>query len=328
MRRDFLARGPAPQGDARSARPPTTGALTALQRSLGNAGVARIAGAAGGPRTLHRALAGGTLARWSLPWQDAPQLNPDTPEPITREVELPPMPRRMEEGHAVRERAGHHPPTPDKFEPGDHVWYYAHPNPEIPRITADYDVPRDLWFPASKGSTDYEGHGMEVREFVIYETEVKEGWPHMRGKPGTTAWINNNPGNLTGDSADIGQIKGKKNWHGFLIFPTYQAGYDAIPKWLKAYGYYSKGILEAIEKYAPASDGNKPVEYANGIVRALRGETTASGAAITLQTKLEDLSDTQMLKVQDAIVQAEGTIEGVPHARTDENLPWEIRQRL
>ena len=150
------------------------------------------------------------------------------------------------------------------------------------------------------------------------------------GRPawGTPAWINNNPGNLSGDKADVGQYKGKANWHYFLIFPSYQAGYDAIPKWLKAYGYYSKGILATMRAYAPASDGNDPDRYANDIVTALAGETTADGAAITLDTRLEQLSDGQMRKVQDAIVDAEGTVEGTTHARGSENLPWEIRKRL
>ncbi len=80
--------------------------------------------------------------------------------------------------------------------------------------------------------------------------------------------------------------------------------------------------------YAPESDGNDPVRYANEIVAALTGETTADGAAITLDTTLDKLSDAQMRKVQDAIVKAEGSIPGVPHPRGDESLPWEIRKRL
>jgi hypothetical protein len=295
--------------------------LAPLQRALGNAGMARLLATPHGTRALRG------LARW--PWDKKPELLPDEPLEIPREPDLPPftfIPKM--EAHAEREREGKHPPTPQKFEPGDHVWYYPHPDPDVPRITADYDVPRDLWFPGSTGKTDYKGHGMEIREFVIYENEVKEGWPHMKGKPGTTAWINNNPGNLSGDKADVGQYKGKANWHGFLIFPTRQAGYDAIPKWLKAYGYYSKGIFNAMDGYAPASDGNDPVKYANDIVTALRGETTPAGAPITLDTPLGELSEAQMRKFQDAIVEQEGTITGIPHARSDENLPWEIRKRL
>lgn len=169
---------------------------------------------------------------------------------------------------------------------------------------------------------------MEISEFVIYADHVKEGKPHMRGKPGTPAWINNNPGNLSGSKGDVGQIKDKVNWHYFLIFPTPEAGYDAIPKWLKAYGYYTKSILGTMRAYAPVSDGNRPDEYADKIVAALTGEKTADGSAITLGTRLEQLSDKQMTKVQDAIKSAEGTIEGTTHARDSEKLPWEIRKRL
>jgi hypothetical protein len=307
---------------------PAASGLEAIKQAVGNAGMARLLASPGGARALQRLTSAQGLARW--PWSKEPVLQPDEPVEIKHEVELDPfmfIPKM--EAHAERERQGKHPPTPQKFEPGDHVWYYEHPDPDIPRITADLDVPRDLWFPGSTGPTDYQGHGMEIREFVIYENEVKEGRPHMKGKPGTPAWINNNPGNLSGSKADVGQYKGKVNWHYFLIFPTYEAGYDAIPKWLKAYGYYSKGILATMKAYAPAGDGsNDPVRYANGIVSALAGETTPDGAPITLDTTLEQLSDAQMRKVQDAIVLAEGTIRGTPHTRDDENLPWEIRKRL
>ena len=301
--------------------------LEAVQQAVGNAGLGRLLASPGGERALQRLTAPRSLARW--PWSKDPELLPTEPVEIEHEYELPPamfIPKM--EARAEREREGKHPPTPQKFEPGDHVWYYPHPDPDVPRITADLDVPRDLWFPGSTGSTDYKGHGMEISEFVIYETEVKEGKPHMKGKPGTTAWINNNPGNLSGNRADVGQYKGKANWHYFLIFPSYQAGYDAIPKWLEAYGYYGKGILATMRAYAPASDGNDPDGYAAGIVAALAGEKTAAGDPITLDTTLAQLSETQMRKVQDAIVKAEGTIPGTTHPRGDESLPWEIRKRL
>jgi hypothetical protein len=309
---------------------PAAGGLEAVQRAVGNAGMQRLLARPDGARRLRRMTAGGaprTLARWDWPWAKAPQLAPTEEESIKHEFEVSPLVPKME-ARAERERAGKHPPTPEKFEAGDHVWYYAHPDPDVPRITADLDVPRDLWFPKSTGPTDYEGHGMEISEFVVYADHVKEGKPHMKGKPGTTAWINNNPGNLSGSKADVGQIKGKVNWHYFLIFRTPEAGYDAIPKWLKAYGYYAKSILAAMRAYAPASDGNRPDDYAADVVAALKGEKTEDGSEITLDTRLEQLSDTQMTKVQDAIKKAEGTIPGTTHARDSQNLPWEIRKRL
>ena len=59
-----------------------------------------------------------------------------------------------------------------------------------------------------------------------------------------------------------------------------------------------------------------------------RGETTAAGAPITLDTTLGELNETQMTKVQDVIVRAEGTVPGITHTRDDESLPWKIRERL
>jgi hypothetical protein len=126
---------------------PTASAMDAVQQAVGNAGVGRLLASPGGARALQRLTAAPALARW--PWSKQPELLPDEPVEIKREFELDPtMFTPKMEAHAEREREGKHPPTPQKLEPGDHVWYYAHPDPDVPRITADLDVSRDLWFPA------------------------------------------------------------------------------------------------------------------------------------------------------------------------------------
>src|SRR5205823_2209018 len=81
-------------------------------------------------QALRRTTAGGparTLARWDWPWSKTPELAPTEEVPIKHEFEVLPSVPKME-ARAEREREGKHPTLPQKFEPGDHVWYYPHPD--------------------------------------------------------------------------------------------------------------------------------------------------------------------------------------------------------
>jgi hypothetical protein len=285
----------------------TPGGLPALQRAIGNAAMGRL------------------LARWG------PKLGPDEPVPIERNFELDPSTFvKSMDAPAERETGGpSHARLPEKFQPGDHAWYYPHPDPKVQRVFIDQNVPRDVWFPGSKGEFDFQDQGDKIRNFVIYPSEVREGKPQMTGGKGSMAWLNNNPGNLTYDGHDHGQYSGKLNWHSFYIFPDHATGRAAIPTWLKQNGYWPRSILLTIQKYAPQGDGkNKPDVYAQQIVDALAGTKTSKGEDVTLETTLQDLTTDQMTKVQDAIERVEGTIEGWPHSRTDTALPPEILSRL
>jgi hypothetical protein len=196
---------------------------------------------------------------------------------------------------------------------GDHVWYY---NGMVSRAL---DIPRAAWFPGSTSATDYRGHGDEIFNFVVHANgEIRRGRPHMRNREGTYAWLNNNPGNLTGVAGgpDFGQYRDKFNWHQFLIFPSYQAGYDAIARFLRAGAYPNLNITQAFHRYAPASDGNDPDAYATAV---------AAAAGVPTTTLLRDLSDAQMKFLQDKIVQIEGSAEGVTLSSDSPDLPNEIR---
>ena len=202
------------------------------------------------------------------------------------------------------------------LEAGDHVWYF---NGQISTAT---DIPRSNWFPGSTSATDYLGHGKEIFNFVIHsDGTIFRGRPHMRNHEGTHSWLNHNPGNLTGvpGGADFGQYPGKFNWHNFMIFPTREAGYNAIAAFLRGPSYRDLTITKAFERYAPASDGNDPVAYANSV---------ASAAGISPSTLVRDLDDSQMRLMQDKIVEVEGSVPGVVLTRESPELPEEIRSRL
>lgn len=77
---------------------------------------------------------------------------------------------------------------------------------------------------------------------------------------GSISWRQNNPGNIINSSI------AKKNGAiaegaRFAIFPSESVGFDAILALLSGSSYRNLSLNAAINKYAPASDGNKPAQY-------------------------------------------------------------------
>ncbi|TCC49055.1 hypothetical protein E0H75_21165 [Kribbella capetownensis] len=196
------------------------------------------------------------------------------------------------------------------LELGDHVWYW---NGQVSQNT---DIPRETWFPGCDPNdrTDYLGNGKDIYHFVVHAGELARGRPHMRGYEGSYAWLNNNPGNITGSPGgpDYGQYPGKFSWHNFLVFPTWGAGYAAIAALLHSSTYAGLTLAEAFAKYAPASDGNKPQEYARDV---------AAAAGVAETVTVDQLDDAQMVLVQDKITEIEGVIAGDSFASDSSELP-------
>ncbi|WP_127127349.1 hemopexin repeat-containing protein [Georgenia sp. SYP-B2076] len=216
----------------------------------------------------------------------------------------------------VRLTSGAGPAPAGGLGPGDHAWYYAG------QVSTGQNIPRTTWFPGSTSETDYLGHGPEIFNFVVHaDGEIRRGRPHMRGFEGTFAWLNMNPGNITGGQGgpDLGQYPGKANWHNFMIFPTEEIGFAAIGKLLRGPGYRDLTILAAFERYAPASDGNNPAQYAADVA-------AATGVPVT--TVVRDLNDDQLLAMRSKIRDVEGARPGVTLAPDDPGLPAEIRALL
>lgn len=201
------------------------------------------------------------------------------------------------------------------LEPGDHVWYWNG------NVSQDLNIPQASWFPGFTGPTDYLGHGEEIFNFVVYADQIVRGQPHMRNHGGSYAWINNNPGNITGVSGgpDFGQFPGKFNWHRFLIFPDWDTGLDAIAQFLRGPNYVNLSLTDAFAKYAPASDGNDPVRYANDVADAL---------GLPASTTIGELDDDQMVAVQNKISDIEGAIPGDTFAYDAPELPEELTALL
>ena len=105
---------------------------------------------------------------------------------------------------------------------------------------------------------------------------------------GSLTWRANNPGalrssNLTKRMGEIGVTA-----NGFAIFANEAAGRAAQIALLKTPRYQNKTIAQAINTYAPASDGNNPQSYAAKVARAL---------GVSVNTFMRDLADNQLLQV-------------------------------
>ena len=216
------------------------------------------------------------------------------------------------------------------LQPGDHVWYWKGRSSTINKI------PRDDWFGKLPGykkndPTDYRDNGADIYNFVIYPDHVKCGQPHMRDKakyPGSFAWLNNNPGNLSGPTGDCGQYKGKLNGSppktpGFLVFPTVEAGRDGLEPWLRKNGpkdkktgkrtmYIDMSIRDAWEYY----DKDDAPRY----VQLIKDK-----AGLPPERMLNTLDKDEWIRLKAAIREAEGTIAGWTYGRSDPRLPAAIR---
>ena len=86
------------------------------------------------------------------------------------------------------------------------------------------------------------------------------------------SYRNNNPGNLKSGlyTADLGAVKMDAN--GFLIFPSFVAGFTALCIFLinacqDKYPYYSGdgSLVNFYETYNPVNDGGQPFKYASTV---------------------------------------------------------------
>jgi hypothetical protein len=85
-----------------------------------------------------------------------------------------------------------------------------------------------------------------------------------------------------------------------LIFPDHDTGFAAIAAFLRQGPYPGLSILDAFRKYATASDGNTPDQYAADV---------AAAAGVSITTLVGDLDDDQMLAMQSKVENIEGRLK-------------------
>lgn len=107
---------------------------------------------------------------------------------------------------------------------------------------------------------------------------------------------NNNPGNVRFGSFAQG-YGAIDDGEGYAKFPTAIQGTAAMVDLLAVKNYRTLTLADAIKRYAPAADNNKPREYAAYV---------AQRAGVTVETRLADMDPFQVLKVIEAMVRFEG----------------------
>ena len=157
-------------------------------------------------------------------------------------------------------------------------------------------------FEYNKQKSQVENSQVIEKDWVFYSVTYDEDWkPTIREevviKEYAWSWMkwawlkNNNPGN----------IKDKTFWNvigtwnnGFAQFATPEDGFDALVEKIKFNQnnpnsrYYWDTILEYFKKYAPESDWNNPVAYANSVAKELW---------VSVNTKIADLDPLEFAKV-------------------------------
>jgi hypothetical protein len=82
--------------------------------------------------------------------------------------------------------------------------------------------------------------------------------------PGSVSYTNNNPGNLK----YAGQAGATLGANGFAVFPSYDAGYQALVNQINLDASRGQTIAQFTSIYAPAADNNNPTSYAQTIANA------------------------------------------------------------
>lgn len=125
----------------------------------------------------------------------------------------------------------------------------------------------------------------------------------FRRNGGTVSWRCNNPGNLKNGPFTQNLNSVGSDHIGHAIFPTYDFGKQAQYMLLfsDTSKYFTLTLEQAIKRYAPVSDGNKPDAYIKYL---------AETVDINKDTKLQDLSAGQRSDLLECMKIYEGYKKG------------------
>ena len=118
---------------------------------------------------------------------------------------------------------------------------------------------------------------------------------------GSWAWRNNNPGNIRKPSkenmpAGVIGLAG-----GFLVFSSYEMGFNALQNLLKKDFYQDLTIFDTVAKYAPTKDKNDIKNYRKILIQVTQ---------LDLNIKMKSLNEAQFLLLCKAIQRVEGFLPG------------------
>lgn len=143
-----------------------------------------------------------------------------------------------------------------------------------------------------------------VRSFDSGVIEVQYGSGSVeRRSGGTISWRYNNPGNIKHGKFAVAHRAAGIGDGGHAVFPNYNLGEQAMKDLIftNERGFNSKSILEMLNIYAPAGDGNDPKGYAKFV---------AARIGVSINTTINSLSPRQKADMIEAMKLAEGFKEG------------------
>lgn len=142
------------------------------------------------------------------------------------------------------------------------IYNPSEPLPEGPELPQDENSPEIQPILPTPSPEPYTPHVESDGMLATFCGAIRD----FEGKPGDANYRNNNPGNCRfsrmGYLPKYGNVR--RSPSGFAIFPTYELGWEyllamvlnqakAHPKWT---------IYDFFYNYAPKSDGNNPMHYA------------------------------------------------------------------
>ena len=136
------------------------------------------------------------------------------------------------------------------------------------------------------------------RGYVIYER--KDG-VKIKRTGGSTSWRTNNPGNIV--NSKFASTNGAVGASGrFAVFPNEETGLQATIKLLRGKNYIHLQLRQVYNRWAPKGDGNNnPDAYANYV---------SKHAGVSLNKKIYELNDDEMMRVARAMQKFEGWTVG------------------
>ncbi|MCQ2562508.1 MAG: hypothetical protein MJ158_02760 [Alphaproteobacteria bacterium] len=142
----------------------------------------------------------------------------------------------------------------------------------------------------TSSSTAYQNNGETIYTLANGEK--------IRRKGGSVAWRNNNPGNIRNTAFSrehLGAICSPNDT--WATFASEEDGLNAVVALLKSKNYYNLSIAEAINRWAPSSDGNNPKKYATIV---------SNTTGLPVDTRISQMDDNDLYNVAKAIQKVEG----------------------
>ncbi len=169
--------------------------------------------------------------------------------------------------------------------------FAAYETPAVPEILSTETTVADSGGATTTSTSGYQSASASGNDVIVVGADGQK----YKRSGGTRAWRNNNPGNIRPGkfTRSVGAIGSAG---GFAVFPDEQTGMQAIKKLLLTSSYIKLTVAGAIARWAPPSENNTA-----GYQRRV-----AQLTGLSINRKISELNDTELMSVVNAIRSVEG----------------------